>query len=210
MAGPGSPTHHPGTSSLQVQRRPGRHSASPASRQRPRLKSASGEERPARPARAAGEECTHAGNHHHPPPPTRWGPPASGRTDSRGQDQDQLRRRRLRGLGSVAMPLSARSTILVRPAHIPAPDAPPVTTDGRYRPRPTTGRIAVKQIAGTSPEPQRGIDSAGRRREADVTQAAGRIPSFMCRRCRPHPAGPRRPRRNALRLGRSCRSSEPG
>ena len=34
----------------------------------------------------------------------------------------------LRGLGPVAMPVVARSTILVRAAHIPALDPPPVTT----------------------------------------------------------------------------------
>jgi len=92
-----------------------------------RLTPVSWEERPARPPGVRGEECSYAGNDRH--PPRRPGDaPAGGGKDSGGQDQDQLCRRGLRGLGPVAMPVVARSTILVRAAHIPALDPPPVTT----------------------------------------------------------------------------------
>jgi hypothetical protein len=62
------------------------------------------------------------------PPSPRGGAPAGGRRDSSGQDQDQLGRRRLRRMGSVAMPVAARSTILVRAVRLPPLTPPYVTT----------------------------------------------------------------------------------
>ena len=53
---------------------------------------------------------------------------AGRRTDSSGQDQDQLGRRELRRMGSVAMPVTSRSTILVRAVRLPPLTPPPVTT----------------------------------------------------------------------------------
>jgi len=62
------------------------------------------------------------------PPSPRGGALAGGRTDSSGQDQDQPGRRGLRRMGSVGMPVAARSTILVRAVRLPPLTPPPVTT----------------------------------------------------------------------------------
>src|SRR6516162_7527346 len=92
------------------------------------LNPAGWEEERAHPARSAGEEWTHANSsRRHPPPPTPCGASAGRRKDTGGEDQDKLRRRGLCGLGSAAMRVTARSAILVRPAHLPALDPPPVT-----------------------------------------------------------------------------------
>jgi hypothetical protein len=93
-----------------------------------RLNPASWEQGSARPAGPAEEEWAHADSApQHPPPPPHRGA-SSGRRDNTGrEDQDKLRRPTLRGLGSAAMPIAARSGILVRPAYLPAVDPPPMT-----------------------------------------------------------------------------------
>ena len=96
-----------------------------------RLNPASWEQGQARPARPAEEEWAHADSSLWDPPP----PPHRSASSSRGnntgrEDQNKLRRPRLRGLGSAAMPVAPRSAILVRPAYLPATDPPPVTMLG--------------------------------------------------------------------------------
>jgi hypothetical protein len=84
-----------------------------------------------------------------------------------GQDQDQLRRRGLRGLGSVAMPVAARSTILVLAAHLPAFDPPPVTTACRRRAAGTDrGRWARIAQGGEAPRQRPGGDGTANRSHA--------------------------------------------
>jgi len=97
-----------------------------------RLNPAGWVDRPARPARPAGEEWAHAGSsHRRPPPPPHCDAPSGGRKHTGGEDQDQLCRPGLRGLGPPAMPVAARSAILVRPAYLSALDPPPVTAGCR-------------------------------------------------------------------------------
>src|SRR5215469_15501108 len=105
-----------------------------------RLNPASWEQGQARPARPAEEEWAHADSSLWDPPP----PPHRSASSSRGnntgrEDQNKLRRPRLRGLGSAAMPVAPRSAILVRPAYLPATDPPPVTV--RLPPGGTRGNI---------------------------------------------------------------------
>jgi len=93
-----------------------------------RLNPASWEPGPVRPARSAEEEWAHADSSlGHPPPPPHRSASSSRRNNTGREDQNKLRRPRVRGLGSAAMPVAARSAILVRPAYLPATDPPPVT-----------------------------------------------------------------------------------
>ena len=94
-----------------------------------RLNPACWEQGPARPVRPAEEEWAHADSSPRRPPPPSHRRASSSRRDNTGrEDQNKLRRPRLCGLGSAAMPIAARSAILVRPAYLPAVDPPPVTS----------------------------------------------------------------------------------
>jgi len=109
-----------------------------------RLNSAGWVDRPARPARPAGEEWAYAGSsQRHSPLPPHFDAQSDGRKHTGGEDQDQLCRPGLRGLGSAAMPVAARSAVLVRPAYLSAPDPPPVRAAGRVGQLVThgTGRV---------------------------------------------------------------------
>jgi hypothetical protein len=73
-----------------------------------RLKPAGQVDGPAHPARPAGEEWTYAASSHgRPPPPPPGDAPSGRRNHTRREDQDQLRRPGLRGLGPAAVPVAA-------------------------------------------------------------------------------------------------------
>ena len=82
------------------------------------------------PGRTLLEELTDEGTCRRPPSPDS-GSSAGGGKNTRGKDQNQLRRPGLRTLGSAAVCVAARSAILVRPAHLPALDPSPVTAPRR-------------------------------------------------------------------------------
>jgi hypothetical protein len=88
------------------------------------------------------------------PPSPRGGAPAGGRTDSRGQDQDQPGHRGLRRMGSVAMPVAARSTILGRAVRLPPLTPLPVTAScGRRTAGTGHGRWARVRAGRAEPAP---------------------------------------------------------
>jgi hypothetical protein len=109
-------------------------------------------EGPACPARPAEEEQTHAdSSHRRPPPPPHRGASAGGRNNTRGEDQNKLRQPGLRGLGSAALHIVARSAILVRPAYLPALDSPPVTGSPYSSAKPAANASFIGHTPSTTP-----------------------------------------------------------